>query len=279
MPDGDRSLTKHQSKFPTMLSKLFSFFQCKHNLNNGIDLQHHSEVMNNWDHYKNLKAEDLMIPRTDIVAIDYKNTLEDISKIFLKTRHTRMPIYKEELDNIIGFINIKDIFPYLVQPQENPKFKIDKVLRNLLIISPSMKLFALLEEMRKTRTHIALVVDEFGGTDGLITIEDLVEEIIGEIEDEHDHIESGLKEISPNNFEANGRIKIEILEEKLGLNLTEGEGEKYDTLGGLILSISGKVPEKNEKIIHPSTGLIFEILESDPRRIKKVLISLPSASI
>ena len=279
MPKGDRSLANY--KFPSMVGKIFSFFQCKHKyLQNNNNHHHKTEtaaMTNSWMHYQNLKAEDIMIPRTDIVALAYDDSLDKISEIFLKTRHTRMPIYKEALDNIIGFINIKDILPYLLHPQENHNFKIDKVLRQLLIISPSMKIFALLEKMRQTRTHIALVVDEFGGTDGLITIEDLVEEIIGEIEDEHDQADSEkeFKKIDNQHFEVNGRIKISILEEKLSLNLSEEEGEKYDTLGGLILSISGgHVPENGDKITHAPTGLIFEILDSDLRRIKKVLITV-----
>ena len=270
MPDGERK--QYKCKFPNMLSKLFSFFQCKHKLEIHTNIQ---ENVDNWSHYKNLKAEDIMVPRTDIVAMDYKNTLEDISNIFLKSRHTRMPVYKENLDNIVGFINIKDIFPYFIMPEEKNKFAIEKVIRKLLIISPSMKILDLLEEMKKTRTHIAFVVDEFGGTDGLITIEDLVEEIIGEIEDEHDQTKAYFKEVKPNHFEANGRIEIEVLEESLGINLTERESEKYDTLGGLILSICGHIPEKGEKVTHFSSGAIFEILESDPRRIKKVLIIKP----
>lgn len=274
MPEGD--LINFKSN---IVNKILSFFKCKYELHKQKDSNQVIVGIDNWAHYKNLKAEEIMIPRIDIVAIDHKSTLDEISKTFLKSRHTRMPVYNNELDNIIGFINIKDIFPYLVLPQENYNFKIDKILRKLLIVAPSMKILDLLEEMKKTRTHIALVVDEFGGSDGLITIEDLVEEIIGEIEDEHDseQPDSDFKEIRPNIFEANGRIEIELLEEKLGLSLAEEDGdEKYETLGGLILSISGHVPEKGEKIFHASTGLIFEILDGDPRRIKKVLIEKDS---
>lgn len=272
MPEGARHLNKNN--FPNVFSKLFSFFQCRKNFDNSSNKAIESQNnIDHWIHYKNLKAEDIMIPRIDIVAMDYKNTLSDINKTFLETRHTRMPVYKDDLDNIIGFINIKDIFPYLAQPSEHPKFEIDKVIRKLLVISPSMKIFNLLEEMRITRTHIALVVDEFGGTDGLITIEDLVEEIIGKIEDEYDQVEVDLKEIKPNVFEASGRMEISSLEQQFNVVLNELDGEKYDTIGGLILSISGYVPEKGKKITHSATGITFEILESDPRRIKRVLIT------
>ena len=147
MPDGDRSSFKH--KIPNMLAKLFSFFKWKHRIYKKVDEVQIEEELNYWSHYKNLKAEEIMVPRTDIVAMDYSNNLEDITRIFLENRHTRMPVFKGELDNIVGFVNIKDIFPYLVKPKENPKFNIDNVLRKLLVVSPAMKLFDLLEEMKK----------------------------------------------------------------------------------------------------------------------------------
>ncbi|MGB4191606.1 MAG: hemolysin family protein [Rickettsiales bacterium] len=283
MPEGDINFNHNQSKtFSTMLTKLTSFFKVKSQQNNNSTKDAEEFSISQEDStlldYQNLKAEDIMIPRTDIVAINYKDSLSDISKIFLKARHTRMPVYKEELDNIIGFINIKDILPFIIQEDNKEVFVIDKVIRKLLIISPSMKILNLLDKMRQTKTHIALVVDEFGGTDGLITIEDLVEEIIGDIEDEHDQEkqEQQLKKIDDHTFEANGRIEIEDLEEKLNLKLTDPEYEEgYDTLGGLILSISNSIPNIGDKITQSTTNVVFEIIDSDPRRIKKVLIHLP----
>lgn len=272
MPDEQRK--KINYKFPNMLSKIFSFFQCKHHIQNFKDKEIEEEALDKLTHYRNLKSEDVMVPRSDIVAIDHKADLETITKVFINTRHTRMPVYENDLDNIKGFINIKDIFLYLVNRKENIEFEIDKIIRKMLIISPSIKILDLLEEMKKTRTHIALVVDEFGGTDGLITIEDLIEEIVGEIEDEHDQTKiNDFKELSPGCFEVNGRIEIEALEEKLGILFDEVEKENYNTISGLILSISGHVPEKGEKIIHAANGLVFEILDSDLRRIKSVLVS------
>jgi magnesium and cobalt transporter len=274
MPDGDR--TKY--KFPTILGKIFSFFHCKHKHSHNHaphSLSLEPEVIDSWKKYEKLKAEDIMIPRIDISALDYNSSLEEIRDFFLKNRHTRLPVFKEDLDNIASFINVKDILPYLLNPKENPNFKIDLVLRPLLIISPSMKIINLLEKMRQTRTHIALVVDEFGGTDGLITIEDLVEEIIGEIEDEHDTDPSDeeFKEINPKCFEASGRMEINDLEDKLNLSLDNNDSaEKYDTLGGLIISIYGHIPQNGSKILHPNNQLVFEIIDSDPRRIKRVLI-------
>jgi magnesium and cobalt transporter len=279
MPDGERSPA--QQKISHILSKLFSFFYYKNNSDQdqqNDDNDKIAETMSHCTDYQNLKAKDIMIPRSDIAAVDHSESLEEITQSFLENRHTRMPVYRNDLDDIVGFINIKDILPYVIAPKDNPEFKIDEILHKLLIIPPSMKTFDLLEKMRQARTHISLVVDEFGGADGLITIEDLVEEIVGEIEDEHDKYEDDeneFKEIDKKRFEVNGRMEIEFLEEKLGLSLSENEeNEKYDTVSGLILSISGSIPKKGKKIIHPSTGLVFEILESDPRRIKKILVCI-----
>ncbi|MEK6734431.1 MAG: hemolysin family protein [Pseudomonadota bacterium] len=263
MPDGERT----NLKFYNLISKLFTFFKCKNSKHNNNDL----ETQEYWLHYSNLKAEDVMIPRVDIIAVDSKSSLDKINSLFVESRHTRMPIYNEELDNIIGFINIKDVFPYIANPKKATKFDINDIIRKPLIISQSMKIITLLEEMKKSKIHIAIVVDEFGGVDGLITIEDLIEEIIGKIEDEHDLTEYDIKDVGDGKFEASGRTELESLEEKLNLELVDEN--KCDTLGGLILSITGYVPEKGEKITHYSTGLMFEILDSDPRRIKTVLIS------
>lgn len=266
MPDGEPS--KQTSKILNLLNKVGSFFDFRNK-----SLPQDQQSSENITDYQNLKAEDIMISRVDIVAIDSNSSLDEIAKIFLESRHTRMPVYKQTLDNIIGFINIKDILPFLLKPEENPQFSIDKTLRNLLIIPPSMRIFNLLEKMRQTCTHIALVADELGGADGLITIEDLVEELIGKIDDEYDQAtDSEFKKISDNSFEVSGRLEITNLEKKLDMNLSNGDA--YETVGGLILSISGHVPSKGEIIIHEASGIKLEILDSDPRRIIKVLLSL-----
>ena len=267
MPDGEHRTPKTIG----ILNKIHSFFKSKAN-HHEINLEEQTSSKNLTDFYK-LTAEDAMIPRADITAIEAGYSLEEIAKVFLESRHTRMPVYKQKLDNIIGFINIKDILPFLIQREQLEPFSIDKLIRNLLIISPSMKIFNLLEKMRYTRTHIALVVDEFGGADGLVTIEDLVEELIGEIKDEHDNEfgETEFKQIKANCYEVSGRLEISDLEKKLNMELTN-DGE-YDTVGGLILSISGHVPEKGNIINDTSSGLSFQIIDSDLRRIKKVIIT------
>jgi magnesium and cobalt transporter len=268
MPDGGDTNLKKQNLF----SKIFSYFN--HKNSNELAKNEHALKNDNEDslsHYHNLKAEDIMIPRIDIVGIDYTSSIQDICNVFIASRHTRMPVYKNDLDSIVGFINIKDVFPYICDDKLKNNFNIDKIIRQMLVVSPSMKILNLLEEMKKTRTHIAMVIDEFGGSDGLITIEDLVEEIIGEIEDEYDLKVQMIKEIKPNLFEILGRTEIELVAEKLNVKFDAKELNSYDTIGGLVLSISGHVPEKGEKISHAATGFTFEIVESEPRRIKKLL--------
>lgn len=269
MPDGEREKTNQKPSSSSIIHRLLSFFKFKRT---GSNKDISEDNSSNLKDFQSLKAEDIMIPRADIIAVDYKNSLSEISMVFLESKHTRLPVYETTLDNIIGYINIKDILPFIINSSFNQNFNIKKVIRKLLIISPSMKIFDLLEKMRNTRTHIALVVDEFGGADGLITIEDLIEELIGKIDDEFDSkTNEDFKEISDNSFEVSGRLEIEFLEEKFGITLKNDD--EYDTVGGLILSISGNVPEQGSEIIHNESGLTFKILESDPRRIKKVLVS------
>ena len=215
-----------------------------------------------------LKVSNIMIPRTDIVAVEDNTSLKELQKITISKEHTRMPVYKESLDNVIGFVHIKDLLNFF---GTNKTFDINKVVREILFIPPSMKILDLLVKMRDKRVHMALVLDEYGGTDGLVTMEDLMEEIVGEIEDEHDEIEKAeIISISEDTFEVNARASIEELEEKIGLKIeVERDEEDFDTVGGLIFFILGKVPEQGEVIDYESK-ISFTVTESDPRRIKKL---------
>jgi CBS domain containing-hemolysin-like protein len=170
-------------------------------------------------------------------------------------------------------VHIKDLLPLF----GNKDFDINTVLREILYIPPSMKSLDLLVKMRTKRVHMALVLDEYGGTDGLVTMEDLMEEIVGEIEDEHDDFEEEeIKEIDVNTFEINARIPVEYMEKRLGVRLMpDDEDEDFDTVGGLIFFMLGHVPEVGEVVKHPS-GYDFEVLEADPRRIKKLLVRMVS---
>lgn len=220
-----------------------------------------------------IKVDDVMIPRTDVVAIEDTASLEALKALIVSKEHTRIPVYKESLDNVIGFVHIKDLIPLL---GTNKPFNMESVVHEILYVPPSMKILDLLVKMRDCRIHMALVLDEYGGTDGLVTMEDLMEEIVGEIEDEHDEVEkSEIITIDDNTFEVSARTAVEELEEKLHMPLRPQESdEDFDTVGGLIFSMLGRVPDQGEIIPHPQ-GLEFKIIEADPRRIKKLLIRKP----
>ncbi|MBX7146604.1 MAG: hemolysin family protein [Alphaproteobacteria bacterium] len=220
---------------------------------------------------RKLTAYDIMIPRADIVGIPVDIEFEDLVKFFSQEGHSRIPIYKENLDDIIGVVHIRDILPYF---SSDTKINLETIKRDVLFIAPSMPVLDLLLEMRLSRIHMALVVDEFGGIDGLITIEDVVEEIVGEIEDEHD-IPQGPKFIEKHDgtIIADARVLVEDFENYAGSILTEEERQQdIDTLGGLVFSLIGRIPTRGELITH-SSGIAFEIIEADPRRIKRLRIS------
>jgi magnesium and cobalt transporter len=229
-------------------------------------------MLHNLLSFGELRVSDIMIPRTDISAIDSSISLEELKKIIIEKEHTRMPVYRDSLDNVTGFIHIKDLFPVLCSTKP---FVLEELIRQVLFVPPSMKVIDLLAKMRLARVHMALVLDEYGGTDGLVTIEDLVEEIIGDIQDEHDDTEeASITKIDDHRYDASARLKIEELQEILGLTLVEeAESEDFDTLGGLLFSLIGHVPVEGEVISH-SAGVDFEITEADPRHIKRVLIRL-----
>lgn len=271
MPDGSGTESTFRNKLLKKISTLFKF-RSKNIPNNSIQ-GNFSKDIDPLYKYQHLEASEIMIPRVDIIAINYSCSLDEIASTFLENRHTRMPVYRETLDNIIGYINIKDILPYLLNKMQKNSFNIETVIRKLLIISPSMKILDLLEKMRQVRTHIALVVDELGGADGLITIEDLVEELIGKIDDEFDNeSEEELKEIARNKFEVSGRLDIDEFKAKLGINFDTDD--KYETVGGLVISYLGRMPVNGEKFIHEPSGLNFEIVDCNERRINRVYVFL-----
>jgi len=212
-------------------------------------------------------VHDVMVPRVDIIAIDEDTALTEIIDLITREGHSRLPVFKDTLDDSIGFIHAKDVLAWRGKEAE---FTPDKIIRNVLFVAPSMQVLELLLEMRVSRSHMALVVDEYGGVDGLVTIEDLVEEIVGEIEDEHDHSEEPrLIKTSDGSYNADARVTIEALEQEFGEVFSEEEREDLDTLGGLVFSLAGRVPIRGELIRHPS-GLEFEVLDADPRRIRRL---------
>ena len=212
---------------------------------------------------------DVMVPRADIVALEAATSLEEVIDAITKEGHSRLPVYRENLDDAIGMIHIKDVLPWRGVDQA---FSLADILRKILFVSPSMQVPELLLEMRVKRSHMALVVDEFGGVDGLVTIEDLVEEIVGEIEDEHDQDdEPGLIKRPDGTLDADARATIEALEDIVGHFVDDEERQDIETIGGLVFLLVGRVPIRGELIAH-SSGLEFEILDADPRHIKRVRV-------
>lgn len=217
-------------------------------------------------------AEDVMVPRADIVAVDSDASLDEVVALITKTGHSRIPVYRDTLDDAVGMLHIKDI---LAWRGEGVHFRPAKVLRQVLFIAPSMEVLELLLEMRVKRCHMALVVDEFGGVDGLVTIEDVVEEIVGEIEDEHSRgSEPSVVRRADGGLDMDARTPVETLAEHFAGALSEEEQEDSDTVGGLVVSLAGRVPIRGELIAHPA-GIEFEILDADPRRLKRLRVRRP----
>ncbi len=228
-------------------------------------------ILNNFLQFAGKTVEDVMIPRSDITAVTKNVTLEELKEVLIKFPHTRILVYEDNLDNIIGFIHIKDIFKIIAHKQD---FKIQKVIRKPIIATPSMKLITLLTEMQTKRTHIAIVVDEYGGTDGITTIENIMEEIFGSIEDEHDeHLGSNnYKVLSPNTILASSRVKVEELEELLGVTL-KNPNDECETISGLILAKTGNVPIIGTKI-NITEEVEAEVIDANPRTLKLVKLTL-----
>lgn len=229
-------------------------------------------LLKNMIHFGELTVRDIMIPRADIMALERSTSADELNKKVIDIGHTRLPVYDDSLDKIDGFIHVKDLFPYLVSGKA---FEISTVLREILFVPPSMRIVDLLLKMRVSGCHMAIVVDEYGGTAGLVTMEDLFEELVGEIQDEHDElgVDTMLRWIGEHTLEADARITIERLEEALKEKLRGPEEEEadYDTLGGLVFSMLGRVPVKGE-VVNLHNRFKIEVLSADPRRIRLVRV-------
>jgi magnesium and cobalt transporter len=215
-------------------------------------------------------AYDVMTPRVDIRAVPEDVDFRGLIQLVREHGHSRVPIYRNDLDDIVGIVHIKDVLPYIFEPES---FQLGKIMRAPMFVAPSIRVLDLLLQMRLSRAHIALVVDEFGGIDGLVTIEDLVEEVIGEIEDEHDVVRGpSLVQRPDGTWLADARTTIEEFEERVGPVLTEEErAHDIDTLGGLVMSLTDRVPSRGELVTHAS-GIDFEVIDADPRRIKRLRV-------
>ena len=217
-----------------------------------------------------LQVADVMVQRPDIKAVAKDSSLTRVLEAMHAGMHTRLPVYGTALDDVIGMVHVKDLLPYVLAPEG---FDLAAVTRRVLVVPPSMQVLDLLREMRDTRVHMAVVVDEFGGTDGLVTMEDLVGEIIGEIPDEHDPATDVQIVRQPDGtIDVDGRVYLDDLERFLGMELVDEEmREEVDTLSGLISALVDRIPTVGEKIPHPA-GFLFEILDASSRRIERVKI-------
>jgi magnesium and cobalt transporter len=230
--------------------------------------RHERLLIHNVLRLRETTAYDVMIPRADIVAMRSDLTLEQAVDQIRGDGHSRLPVYQEQLDDIIGMIHVKDVFSYVGRAEA---FSLEAILRKPLMVAPRIRVLDLLLQMRQQRMHMALVVDEYGGIDGLVTIEDLVETITGDIDDEHDDEETPMVTERPDGaLDINARLPVAAFEERMGPILSEDERDAdIDTVGGLVFTLAGRVPAKGEVISHPS-GLEFRILDADVRRIRRL---------
>lgn len=230
---------------------------------------HERALITNVLKLRDLTVSDVMIPRAEIIAIDINTPQEDLFALLSQKQFSRIPVYRETLDDVLGTIHIKDILSVLAQGQ---RIDIAALVRDLPIVSPAMRVLDLILLMRSRRKHLVLVVDEYGGIDGLATIGDVVEALVGEIEDEYEQDDEPALIVSGDgSIVADARYDIDHFQEKYGALLSEEQLEDVDTLGGMIFAMIGRIPAQGEIIAHES-GVTFEILDADLRRVNRVLI-------
>jgi magnesium and cobalt transporter len=237
-------------------------------------------MLSNLLKFGELKISDVMVPRADIVAVEESTKLRELVADYREAQHSRLPVYRETLDDPTGLVHIKDALAQLQFEADGtvrwPDVTAAQIKREILFVPPSMPARDLLVKMQTTHMHLALVIDEYGGTDGLVSIEDLIEEIVGDIDDEHDVDDSPrLRALPGGGYEADARLDLEDFKAQTGIDLAPKDGdEEIETLGGLVVSLVGRLPLRGEIIPHPS-GFEFEILEADPRRIKRLRLRPP----
>lgn len=227
-------------------------------------------LLKNMVHFGELTVHDIMVPRTQIMGVSKDTTLADLKQHIIEIGHTRIPVYADSLDQIEGFVHVKDLFPFVAGAKP---FDIQQVMRDIVFVPPSMKIVDLLVRMRISGCHIAIVIDEYGGTDGMVTMEDLFEQLVGEIQDEHDdaHDELMMEWTGDNTVEVDARVPVLQLEDELDTSFRK-EDQDYDTVGGLVFFTLGRVPVKGE-VLHIHPNFKCEIIAADPRRIRRVRIT------
>lgn len=234
------------------------------------------DIVDQAEAFQTLRVADVMTPRADIVSVELSSSFEALVAQFTEAEHSRMPIYRETLDDPVGVVHVKDVFRLLAADESRPAgadIVLHKIRREALYVPASMRAADLLLRMRTSRIHLALVIDEFGGTDGLVTMEDLIEAVVGEIDDEHDDAHAASIVARPGGvFEADARAPLEELEAALGQELAPRDMEEdIDTVAGLVVALAGRVPQRGEVIAHPG-GFDLEVVEADPRRVRRVRV-------
>jgi magnesium and cobalt transporter len=241
-------------------------------------------LMGNLLRFGDLKVADVMVPRAEIIAVDENIGLAELLKLFREAQHSRLPVFHETLDDPIGLIHVKDVLGLLEAEPDgayclSPNAKITSLLRPVLFAPPSMRALDMLLKMQSSHTHLALVIDEYGGTDGLVSIEDIIEQIVGDIADEHDEVAATVKP-DGEGFIADARMDLDDFKTQTGHDFLIADDEEdrpdIDSLGGLVVSLLGRVPQRGEIVTHPD-GSEFQVLEADPRRVRKLRVTLPKS--
>ncbi len=236
--------------------------------------EHERLLLSNVLKQRHASVDQIMVPRADIVATSTETPVDEVVKLLVEQGHSRVPVYRGTLDDVIGMVHIKDLANAILQQNgsDAAEAHLEKALRRVIFVAPSTRVLDLLLEMRIKRTHMAMVVDEYGGIDGLVTIEDLVEQIVGDIADEHDsEFEPELVDRPDGTVVADARVTLTDFVERYGPVFSEEDVAELDTLGGLVFRLTGRVPSRGELVTHQS-GIEFEVMDADPRRIRRLRI-------
>jgi len=253
---------KNKKSFSSLINYITESFERE-----GLVTSEEKKMLKNIVNFGDKKINTIMVPRSDIIAIPENITLNEIKKIITEDEHTRIPVYKDNIDHIIGFIHSKDLAKFLCDT--NDDFNLQKIIRKILFMPCSTKLLDALLKMRSSRVHIGIVLDEFGAVDGLVTIENIVEEIVGQIDDEHDvPLESSffqIKKIDEKTYHFGGRVELKKFEEIFKIKFEDCLAE---TVGGLVMATFKAVPKIGDKI--EKSQLVFKVLDADKRMVKAV---------
>lgn len=221
---------------------------------------------------KDVVVREVMVPRTDILALEVNSSIEDMTKLVVKAGHSRVPVYDETIDKVVGIVYAKDLLKHLISNTKNAKIR--DIMRSPLFVPETKNIDEFFKELKSKRIHVAIVVDEYGGTSGLVTIEDLIEEIVGDIQDEHDAEEEEFAKVCEGSYIADAKIDIDELSEKLDIEIPK---EDYDTLGGFLVHMSNKIPSVMDDITYKN--ILFTVIEADERKVSKVGIKILSEPV